>query len=96
MRGDGIRYAIEHCGPELGQAIWEELMAPHPDRSAERERKARECEARALKAEGYAKGAKETVMSLVDKGFISGEQGAEELKMRILEFVQAFAEWKVK
>ncbi len=30
MRGDGICYAMDHAGPELGQKIWDELMRPKP------------------------------------------------------------------
>lgn len=56
MRGDSVRYAIEHANPELAQAIWTELMTPKPSMDKIRESKAREIERRAIKArEQYAK-----------------------------------------
>lgn len=56
MRGDGVRYAIEHAKPELAQAIWSELMTPKPSMDRIRESKAREIERRAIKArEKYAR-----------------------------------------
>ena len=51
MRGDGIRYAIEHAGPELAQAIWAELMAPKPSMDKIREAKARDLELKVIMAE---------------------------------------------
>ena len=56
MRGDEVRYAIEHAKPELARAIWSELMDPKPSMDEIRESKAREIERRAIKArEEYAK-----------------------------------------
>jgi|GEM_PF-3580746 len=58
MRGDRVRYAIEHAKPELARAIWSELMTPKPSMDRIRESKAREIERRAIKArEEYARAA---------------------------------------
>jgi hypothetical protein len=50
MRGDEVRYAIEHASPELARAIWEELMTPKPSKDKILKAKAREAEIRAIKA----------------------------------------------
>ncbi len=50
MRGDGVKYAIEHAKPELAQAIWLELMTPKPSMDKIRESKARELELKVIKA----------------------------------------------
>lgn len=50
MRGDGVRYAIEHAKPELAQAIWLELMTPKPSMDKIRESKARDLELKVIKA----------------------------------------------
>ncbi|MCR4618398.1 MAG: hypothetical protein K5669_09490 [Lachnospiraceae bacterium] len=51
MRGDGIRYAMEHANPELGQKIWDELMRPKPSMDKIREAKVRELKLKMIKAE---------------------------------------------
>lgn len=50
MRGDEVRYAMEHAEPELARAIWEELMTCKPSMDKVRESKVREIERRAIKA----------------------------------------------
>ena len=55
MRGDGIRYAMEHAGPELGQKIWDELMRPKPSMDKIREAKVREMKEKMLCLEALQK-----------------------------------------
>ncbi|MCR5103558.1 MAG: hypothetical protein K6B68_03775 [Eubacterium sp.] len=56
MRGNEVRYALEHAKPDLAQAIWNELMTPKSSMDKIREAKARELERRAIKArERYEK-----------------------------------------
>ncbi len=82
MRGSGIKYAIEHTDPELGQAIWDELMTPNPSAHEIREEKAREIEANALNAKAIYK--TETLTNrLLDIDGITKETAAS-----VLDFVK--------
>ena len=54
MRGDAVRYAMEHAEPELAKAIWDDLMTPKPSKDEHRKQLAEEVEDRVLKARGYA------------------------------------------
>ena len=50
MRGDAVRYAMEHAEPELAKAIWEDLLSSKPSKDEHRKKLVAELEQRVLKA----------------------------------------------
>jgi hypothetical protein len=50
MDNGEFQKALYSASAELSRAIWNELMTPHPEKRAMLEKKARECEEKALRA----------------------------------------------